>query len=111
MDFNGTEIKRTGVVYNNLLKKLHPNRITGASDKMYYIISSIIGADWVTSDRGLGSFSVTSDGFVIDCGLFLGSYDDFKRNVRGYIAVAELTEKELAYFWTLYDMRVHDFRL
>ena len=28
IDFNGVEIKQTKRVYNNLLKKLHPNRIT-----------------------------------------------------------------------------------
>ena len=62
--------------YDSLVSKLHPNRITGASDQVYYIMSSILNQEWVTHDRGMGMFTETSDHFVVDCGLFLGHIDD-----------------------------------
>ena len=91
----------------SLIAKLHPRRITGSSDQVYYIMSSILGQNWVTHDRGMGSFSVTSDGFVVDCGLFFGDVGEFRRNVTGYVEVADLTASEMVLFWGMYDNRVH----
>ena len=48
-------------VYNNLCDKLHPSRVVGCSDKMYFIISTILGQEWVTCDSSYGEFSITSD--------------------------------------------------
>lgn len=111
IDFDGVEITRTKKVYENLCSKLHPNRIVGSSDKMYFIISTIVGQEWVTSDSSYGHFSITSDGFVVDNNTILGTANEFIGNVKGYIAVAELTDKQEAYFWELYNIRVHDWRI
>ena len=92
----------------SLTAKLHPNRITGSSDQMYYIMSSILNANWVTHDDGMGSFTVTSDKFVVDCGLFFGDIGEFKRNVTGYVDVADLEPDEEKLFWTMYADRVHE---
>ena len=93
--------------YDSLVSKLHPNRITGASDQVYYIMSSILNQEWVTHDRGMGMFTETSDHFVVDCGLFLGHIDDFTENVYGYIDVAGLTDSERTLFDGLYSEHVH----
>jgi hypothetical protein len=97
-------------VYNNLCDNLHPHRITGSSDKMYWIMSVILGQEWITRQGSYDQFSITSDGYVIDNDFFLGSADEFERNVRGYVEVAELTPAQTKYFWKLYDMKVTDWR-
>lgn len=111
IDFNGTEITNTKQVYKNLCAKLHPNRIVGSSDKMYFIMSTILGQEWITRDSSYGSFEVQSDGGVIDNDLYVGNYESFIANIKGYIAAAELTDKQEAYFWQLFYMRVHDWRI
>ena len=106
-----TTIKRDKVVYKNLCDKLHPNRIAGCSDKMYFIISTILGQEWVTCDSSYGEFSITSDGLVIDNDNMLGAVSDFEHNVNGYIDAAKLSPKQTEYFWLLYSWRVTDWRV
>ena len=93
-----------------LKEQLHPHRITGASDQMYFIISTILGAGWVEHPRAYGGFSITSDGFVTSGGLFLGGVDDFERNVKGYVAAAELPKHIENRFWDRYARIVSDWR-
>ncbi len=96
--------------YQDLSAKLHPNRIVGCSDKMYWIISTILGQDWVTRDGSYESFTITCDGFVVDNDLFLGGVVDFERNVFGYVEAAELTGEQRQHFDKLYARKVHDWR-
>ena len=100
---------RNNKVYDNLVKMLHPNRVLKSSDKMYYIISTILGQEWVTSPYGIGIFSITVDGTVWDTA-FLAGADSFVANIEGYIKAAGLTKPQENYFWELYDMRVVDWR-
>lgn len=105
----GPDVKQDSRVYENMCAKLHPNRVVGASDKMYFIISTIVGQEWVTNDESYGQFSITTDGSVWDS-FFISDAGSFERNVWGYVDVADLTPKQREYFEYLYRNRVHDWR-
>jgi hypothetical protein len=93
-----------------LIDALRPERIK-SSGLMHFIIGRIVGAQWVTHERDMGAgFSITSDSHVISSGIYIGTAEEFKRNVTGYIETAELSPELTAEFWELYDTAVTDFR-
>jgi hypothetical protein len=77
---------------------------------MHFIISTILGEDWVTHADSSGGFSITSDGFVLSGSLLIGEVGDFERNVWGYVKVAELSNDEFRCFKLHYDAAVTDWR-
>ena len=95
-------------IRESLIAKLHPARFPGMSPKMAAIVASFLGQDWV-SPR-LGSFSITSDGFVMSGRHFLGSAEDFESNIARLLAVAELNLEEMQLWGALYAARVDDWR-
>lgn len=97
-------------VLEGLRAKLHPRVFPNCSPMMHYIMSTIVRADWVRAPRGVGHFSITSDGFVVDGGVFLGSAADFQRNIQGYVEAAGLAPAERDLFSRLYSQAVTDWR-
>lgn len=98
-------------ITETMTDKLHPRRIRGASDMMYYIIARILSAGWVTNELDGGdTFHISSDGHVTTGSIYIGSAADFERNVRGYVDAAELTEEERRAFWQRYHDIVRDWR-
>lgn len=76
------------------------------SDRMGWIVSTVLGQDWVTHPRASGGFSITSDGFVVSGGLFVGSLEDFQGNILGFLTAAGVTAAEFELFRGLYSLRV-----
>ena len=96
-------------IYEEMCKKLSPRRIA-SSDKMRFIISLIVGENWVTHPDASGGFSITSDGFVMSGSLLVAQVSEFERNINGYLEVAELDEQEMSLFKKLYACAVQDWR-
>lgn len=93
-----------------LIKKMNPRQVA-ASAQLHYIISSILGQNWVTAPRASGGFTISSDGFVTSGGVFLGeAVEDFERPVLAYIQAAGLTPEEVAFFGERYSQVVLDYR-
>lgn len=104
--------------HNALARKLHPRRL-GYSPKMAALIGAIIGHDYGARDpRGgkLTGLSITSDGFLVasttshESGAFIGTADDFERNLRQFLADADLTDEERQEFDRLYRANGCDWR-
>lgn len=72
--------------------KLHPSRFTAMSPKMAAIVAFILGESWTEPD--ILSLSITSDGCVVSDRCFIGSMEDFSRNISALIQAAELTKDE-----------------
>lgn len=102
-------MKTTSKATRELVNKLHPLTVK-ASDKMYYVIGNIVGEHWVNNDHGRGFFSITSNGDVIDNGLFMGGAEEFYMSIIGYLNTAKLTVEERELFWSMYDKKVTDGR-
>lgn len=87
---------------------LHPRRFPNCSEQMFFIIGTIIGEPWVSHELAGENeqFVVTADRMVVTTGLFFGPYDEFERNVRGYVDAAELPIELERRFWELYGERV-----
>jgi hypothetical protein len=91
-----------------LANYLHPRIFPQCSDMMHYIIGEIIGEKWVETDRARpgDGFTVTADGYVLNEGLFISGYDDFLRNVAGYVEAADMPPDMVAEFWRRYAEKV-----
>jgi len=101
-----------------LVEKLDPGKL-GFSPKMAALVGAIIGHDYGARDPRGGQFSslsITSDGFLIaattshESGAFVGSADDFKRNLDLLLETAKLTKTEREEFDALYRRNVTDWR-
>jgi hypothetical protein len=93
-----------------LLEKLHPLKVKGYSNKMYFIISRIMDTTWVTHPDAWGPLTVTSDGFV-QCGsLFIGTADELQNNLSKYTADAGLTIEEQDRFDIVCKENIADWR-
>jgi len=101
-----------------LAQKLDPGKL-GFSPKMAALVGAIIGHDYGARDPRDGqltSLSITSDGFLIaatsshESGAFVGSVDDFKRNLDLLLESAKLTPEDRQEFDRLYSQNVTDWR-
>ena len=86
----------------SVIDKFHPRNFK-CSPLMHAILWFICCSDdnpWaVHPDTGpIRSLSVTSDGFVTDMNVFIGSLDDLERNLKGCADVVELTKEERMWF-------------
>ncbi len=102
------ELDTQGEVLDSLITKF--SRLN-TGDTLMFCISTILGTDWVTSPRAAGGLSITSDGFVVSGGLFVGSADDLVRNLVNVCDLLELTEDERDLLYELYRSRVTDWRM
>jgi len=92
-----------------LVEKLHPKRFTDMSPKMAAIVGCILGESWTTP--GVTDLSITSDGCVVCFESFIGSVEDFDRNIENLLVAADLTNEERKEFDTHYNNRVTDWRV
>lgn len=98
----------------SLRSKLHPRHFTGMSPKMGWIVSVFLGTDWAAGPRGekpIGSFSITSDGFVQIGNMFIGGKKDFERNLITLLHAAKLNMQEATLFSQLYADKVQDWSI
>jgi hypothetical protein len=98
--------------------KLNPRRLD-YSPKMAALIGTIIGHDYGALDPSgdkLTGLSITSDDFLVasstshESGAFIGTAADFERNLRQFLADANLTAEERQEFDRLYRANVCDWR-
>jgi len=86
-------------------------RMLKTGDQLMFCISLILGVDWVTHPRAMGGLSITSDGFVVSGGLFIGSADELVRNLAGASEAVGLNEAEKEAFRDLFYNTVTDWRM
>ena len=112
--------KDSHILYSHtiLAKKLNPLKL-GYSPKMAALVGAIISHDYGTRDgRGgkLTGLSITSDGFLLasttshESGAFIGTANDFERNLWQFLAHAKLTGEERQEFDRLFRVNVCDWR-
>ena len=104
--------KQQQTLIAKLAKKLHPRKLN-VSPQFGFIIGAILGQAWVTGPRGERSesahFSITSDGFLLSGGMFIGSMEDCEENMRRIVAPL-LNDQEKELFNALYLGRFTDWR-
>lgn len=105
----------TTAVDSKLVEKLHPRRFTGMSPRMAFLVGGILGQRWATCPRhrtSSGNLSITSDGYLLACegNCFIGSVEDWERNLTELLQVADLTTEERAEWEALYASKVTDWR-
>ena len=90
--------------------RINPRNL-GFSPKLVAIVGAIIHHDYGVRDRKgnlLSGLSVTSDGFVISGGAFLGGVGEIEQNLR--LFRDDLSELDRAEFDRLYAANVLDYR-
>ena len=88
--------------------KLHPSQFSDMSGKMAAMVGCILDQAWTTPR--ITSMMITSDGHVLTDTEYLGSAQDWDRNLTLLLDAAELTDPEREWFMTLYRRRVPDWR-
>ena len=87
-----------------LANKLHPKNFTAMSSKMASIVGFILGKEW--TNPTISWMSISSDGFVNTESDFIGTYNDFRKNIYNLINAAELTEDETLNFHILICQKI-----
>lgn len=91
-------------------ERINPRNL-GFSPKLVAIVGAIIHHDYGVRDRKgnlLSGFSVTSDGYAISGGAFLGDIGEIEQNLR--LFRGDLSESDRAEFDRLYVQNVLDYR-
>ena len=95
------------VIMNSLVEKLHPSRFPNLSGKMVAMVAHVLSVEWTTP--AIREINITSDGFLVSEGDFLGSVNDWGRNLAGLFAAAELTQAEKIWFMKLHRMKIRSY--
>lgn len=100
----------------SLIAKFHPSKHPQMSPKMAFILGLILNQEWANTggDNPVScvhsSMSITSDGFIIINGCFVGDYSDFLRNVNSLFNFTRCSKNEQKVFWNLFDQRVTNYQ-
>lgn len=95
-------------ISQTLVKKLNPNRFTAMSGKMAAMLGYVLSVEW--TQPAIREINITSDGFLVSEGDFLGGVDEWKDNLERLFKAAELTAKERNFFYMLHARRINDWR-
>ena len=93
---------------DKLADLLHPRRFTEMSPRMAAIVGYVLGEHWTEPE--IAWLSVSSDGYVSSDAHFIGSGQDFDRNIANLLDAAELTEAQRREWHALYCTKVDDWR-
>ena len=97
----------TGTAYDSLVEKLHPQRFPNMSGMMSAIVGCILGQEF--TDPQMHGLSISADGYVQSMETFIGSAEDFERNIASLLSHAGLTPEEQAEWDRLYS-QIDDWR-
>jgi hypothetical protein len=88
--------------------KFHP-AVFRTGPTMTAILGMVLGERW--TEPTMDHLTITSDGFVVTMGDFIGCADDLARNLSGACDAAGLTAEERAGFGRLVRAHVTDCRV
>lgn len=89
-----------------LAGKLHPRNFTAMSGRMAAILGYVLGQDWV--EPKVAWLAVDSGGNLVSDAVFIGSLEDYRRNLDRLFDVAEVTLEEVALYELMFAERVDD---
>lgn len=78
------------------------------SPKMHAILGYLFEENWTHPE--IRSMAITSDGYVVADGDFLGTAEDLLENLKGCIKAAEMPGRYVDRFWEIFRSKVDDFR-
>jgi hypothetical protein len=75
---------------------------------MAAMLGYVLSVEW--TQPAIREINITSDGFLVSEGDFLGGVDEWKDNLERLFKAAELTPKERNFFYYLHAHRIIDWR-